>query len=82
MVMNMKSKVHILALHLLMLPGLAFSAEKSVIIGFKQKPNSSGKAMIQGAKGKVRRTYQLIHAMAAILPEEEIEALRKNSKIA
>jgi len=77
-----KSKVHILALHLLILPGLAFSAERSVIVRFKQKPSHSGKALIHGARGKVRRTYQLIPAMAASLPEEEIEQLRNNSNVA
>ena len=63
------------------LPGLAYSAEKSVIIGFKQKPGPSEQALIHGAKGIIKRTYELIPAMAALLPEEEIANLRKNSRI-
>jgi subtilisin len=64
------------------LPGLALSAEKSVIIGFKQKPGPSEQALIHGARGIIKRTYELIPAMAASLPEQEIEKLRKNGKIA
>jgi subtilisin len=64
------------------LPGLALSAEKSVIIGFKQKPGPSEQALIHGAKGIIKRTYQLIPAVAASLPEQEIAKLRKNGKIA
>jgi subtilisin len=63
-------------------PGLAFSAEKSVIIGFKQKPGPSERALIHGAKGIIKRTYELIPAVAASIPEQEIAKLRKNSQIA
>jgi subtilisin len=64
------------------LPGFAVSAEKSVIIGFKQRPGPSERALIHGAKGTIKRTYELIPAMAASLPEEEIANLRKNGRIA
>lgn len=67
---------------LFILPGFAVSAEKSVIIGFKQRPGPSEQALIHGAKGIIKRTYELIPAMAASLPEEEIANLRKNSRIA
>jgi subtilisin len=67
---------------LLILPGFAVSAEKSVIIGFKQRPGPSEQALIHGAKGIIKRTYELIPAMAASLPEEEIANLRKDSRIA
>ncbi len=79
----MKRQLLILSLNLFfLLPAAALSAEKSVIIGFKQKPGPSEKALIHGAKGKIKRTYKLIPAMAASLPEEEIKNLRKNGKIA
>jgi subtilisin len=67
---------------LFVFPGLAFPAEKSVIVGFKQKPGLSEKALIHGAKGSIRRTYELIPAMAANLSEKEIAKLKKNRRIA
>ena len=67
---------------LFILPGLAFSAERSVIVGFKQKPGPSERALIHGARGVIKRTYELIPAVAASLPEQEIAKLRENDKIA
>lgn len=78
----MNLRVLILALNLLVLPALAFSRDKPVIIGFKQKPSPSEMALVHRAKAVIRRNYQLIPAVAASLPEEEIDQLRKNSKIA
>jgi subtilisin len=81
-VLIMKRRFLILTLSLLfLLPEAAFSAKKSVVIGFKQKPGPSEHALIHGARGIVKRTYELIPAMAASLPEEEIAKLRKNGKI-
>jgi hypothetical protein len=65
-----------------LLAGLAFSAEKSVIVGFHQKPGPSEKALIHGARGVIKRSFNLIPAMAANLPEQEIAKLKKHSKIA
>jgi len=78
----MNLKVIILILNLLVLPALALSREKPVIIGFKQRPGSSEMALIRRARAVIKRNYQLIPAVAASLPEEEIDQLRKNSKIA
>jgi subtilisin len=63
------------------LPELAHSAEKSVIIGFKQKPGPSEQALIHGARGIIKRTYELIPAVAANIPEQEIAKLRKSDRI-
>ena len=49
----------------LILPGLAFSEEKSFIIGFHQKPGPSEDALIQNAKGKAK-SYQMRQVLAAI----------------
>lgn len=70
------------ALMLLILPCAALSADKSVIVRFKQTPGPTERALIRKARGKIKRSYQLIPAMTASLPEEEIKKLRKNSKIA
>jgi subtilisin len=81
--MLMRWTLPVLALGFLsLLPGFALAAEKSVIVGFKQKPGPSERALIRGARGLVKRTYALIPAMAASLPEEEIANLRKHSAIA
>ena len=82
--MNVRRKmVLILAVStLLLLPDLARSADKSVLIGFHQKPGPSEQAFIHGARGIIKRTFRLIPAMAVILPEEEIVAVKKNSQIA
>jgi subtilisin len=80
--MMMNWKVRTTTLLLATLPGLALSAEKSVIIGFKQKPGLSDKALVEKARGKVKHTYQLIPAMAASLPEEEIDALKMDANVA
>lgn len=66
----------------LVLPCLAVSAEKSVIVGFKQTPGLSEQTLIRKARGKIKRSHLLIPAMTASLPAEEIAKLRKNSKIA
>jgi len=66
----------------LMVPGMARSAEKSVIVGFHQKPGPSEKALIRGARGLTKRTFHLINALSAVLPEEEIEKLKKEKKVA
>ncbi|MCJ7819640.1 MAG: protease inhibitor I9 family protein, partial [Bacteroidales bacterium] len=67
---------------ILCLTGLASAAEKSVILGFHEKPGPSEQALIHGAKGIIKKTFNLIPAMAVSLPEEEIAALKQNSRVA
>jgi subtilisin len=79
----LRRKFLVLALGCLFtLSGSTASAEKSVIIGFKQRPGPSERALIHGARGVIKRTYELIPAMAARLPDEEIANLRKDGRIA
>jgi subtilisin len=66
----------------LVLHGPAISAEKAVIVGFHQKPGPSEKALIHGAKGIIKRTYRLIPAIAANLPEQAVAQIKKNRKVA
>ena len=67
---------------LLIAPCMALSAEKSVIVGFHQKPGPSERALIRGARGLTKRTFHLINAISAELPEEEIAKLKKDKKVA
>ena len=50
----------------------ALSAEKSVIVGFKQKPGPSERALIRRAKGVIQRSYQLIPADMAAGPGRNV----------
>jgi subtilisin len=60
----------------------AWAADRSVIIGFHQPPGPAEHALIQGAKGKVKRTFRLIPAMAAKVPEQAVESLRRHPNVA
>jgi subtilisin/minor extracellular protease Epr len=82
--MNLKGSVIIAVIvsMVLMLHGLAVAADKSVIVGFHQKPGPSEKALIHRAKGTIKRTYKFIPAMAASLPEDALYKIKKNSKVA
>jgi subtilisin len=66
----------------MIVPGMALSAEKSVIVGFHQKPGPSERALIRGARGLTKRTYRLINAMSVTIPEDEIEKLKKDKNVA
>jgi len=66
----------------LLLPGLAWAADKSVIIRFQQSPGAAERTLIRNARGRVSRNHLLIPAMTVTLPEKEIARLRKDSKIA
>ncbi|MHB8867132.1 MAG: S8 family serine peptidase [Pirellulaceae bacterium] len=67
---------------LLIIPGAVLSAEKSVIIGFKQKPGSSERSLVYRARGRIERNFQLIPALAASIPEGEVQRLRRDRRIA
>ena len=63
-------------------PGMALSAERSVIVGYRHKPGPSERALIRRARGFTKRTFRHINAIAATLPEEEIERLKKDKNVA
>jgi subtilisin len=52
-----------------------------VLIGFKEKPGAAQQAIVKGAGGQIKYTYNLIPAIAASVPEVAIEALKKNPNI-
>lgn len=60
----------------------ALAGEKSVIVGFHQKPGLSEKELIRGAGGRVKRMFKRIPAMAANLSEEAVDQLKKNKQVA
>ena len=65
-----------------LLSGLVFAADKSVIVGFHERPGHKEKTLVQRADGTIRRNFRLIPAMVVSLPEERIAALRRNATVA
>ena len=52
-----------------------------VIIGFKDKPTQADKDAIRGHGGEIKYQYTIINAIAAGLPLQAIEAVRKNPNV-
>lgn len=52
-----------------------------VIIGFTKPPQAAEEALIKGVGGKIKTTYRMIPAIAAQVPEQAIEALKKNPNV-
>jgi len=53
-----------------------------VIIGFKDTPSQADKNMIRGHSGDIKHSYTIINAIAAKLPEQAIDKIKKNPKVA
>jgi len=75
-------------LTLLILPGSASGQTDKedkkvidVIIGFKEKPSGYGESLIRSHGGKIKHTYRIINAIAARIPEQAIEAIKKNPRV-
>ena len=60
----------------------ALAAERAVIIGFHQRPGPAEQALIHSAGGAAHRAFHLIPAMAAKVPEQALEGLRRNPHVA
>jgi subtilisin len=58
------------------------SKKVKVIIGFKEKPNQADEDMIRGLGGETRYTYNIIDAKAVELPEQAIDRIKKNPRVA
>jgi len=56
--------------------------ERDVIVGFYKTPGSSENALIHSNGGAVKHNFNIIHAVSARLPEQVIENLKKNPRIA
>jgi hypothetical protein len=53
-----------------------------VIIGFVDTPDTGDENMIRGHGGKTKYTYQIINAKAAELPEQAIDRIKDNPRVA
>ena len=52
-----------------------------VIIGFKDKPSQADKDMIRGHGGDIKYSYTIIDAIAAKLPDQVIDKIKKNPRV-
>ncbi len=79
----MKNKtIIIITVFMLLISGKALALEKTYIVGFHKKIGSSERALIQGARGFIKRSYRLIPAMVVRLSEIEAARLRNSKDIA
>lgn len=68
---------------LIMINGIALAgADRDVIIGFKKSVGPSEEALIHSHGGIAKKSFHLIPAIAAQVPENEIEEMKKNPRIA
>lgn len=66
---------------LMMINGIAAGADRDVIVGFKKPVGPSEQALIHSHGGAVKKSFHLIPAIAARLPENKIEELKKDPGI-
>jgi subtilisin len=53
-----------------------------VIIGYVDKPNQADEDVIRGHGGKTKYTYHIIDAKAAEIPEQAIDRIKRNPRVA
>lgn len=59
----------------------AINGKIQVIIGFKNKPGPSDIDFITGLGGVINRTYTIINAIAAIVPENILDKIKRNPNV-
>lgn len=74
----------LLAIISILISGTAYSVEpqRDVIIGFHKIPGPSEQALIHSNGGAVKHNFHIIPAISASLPEQAIENMKKNPRIA
>ncbi len=75
-------KYTLLVLLLLIVPQSAASAEKDCIVVFRRTPGIAEMELVRGARGIVKRRYNLIPAMAVTLPDQGIDAIVNHRTVA
>ena len=53
-----------------------------VIIGYVDKPNQADEGVIRGHGGKTKYTYHIINAKAVEIPEQAIDRIKRNPRVA
>ena len=57
------------------------SERVKVLIGFTRQPGPAQEALVRGIGGTIRYSYHLVPAIAATVPEQAIEGLRRNPNV-
>lgn len=63
-------------------PQASSEGRARVFVGFKTLPGPAEEALIRALGGEVLFTYHIVPAIAASLPEQALEALRRNPNVA
>ncbi|MCZ7396506.1 MAG: S8 family serine peptidase [Candidatus Methanoperedens sp.] len=69
---------------IIILSGMALAADRDVIIGY-HKPVvgvSAKELVVQSHSGKVKKDFHLINAVSARIPEDKIEEIKKDPRVA
>lgn len=61
--------------------GVALAADRDVIVGFNKPVGPSEKALVQSHGGLVKKSFHLIPAIAARIPENNITKMKKDSRV-
>jgi len=56
-------------------------ARVNVLIGFNRQPGPADEALVRRAGGSIKYTYRLVPGIAATMPENAIDALRRNPNV-
>lgn len=62
-------------------PAEPSAGPQAVLIGFKSKPGAADEALVRGASGQIKYTFTLVPVIAASVPEQALQGLRKNPRI-
>ena len=57
------------------------SERVKVLIGFTRQPGPAQEALVRGIGGTIRYSYHIVPAIAATVPEQAIEGLRRNPNV-
>ncbi len=76
----LKALVHSCAI-IIILSGMAFAADRDVIIGYDKPVGVFEKEQVENHGGNVTEEFHLINAVSARVPEVEIEKMKKESGI-
>ncbi len=66
---------------IVILSGMAFAADRNVIIGYYKPVGVSENENVQSHGGMVKKDFHLINAISANMPEDKIEEMKKDSRV-
>jgi subtilisin len=68
---------------IIILSGMALAADRDVIIGYHKSSGTSEKELVvQSHGGKMKKEFHLINAVSARMPEDKIEEMKKDIRVA